>query len=246
MGETKASGPPFGAAAADIFHDDMREREPSAMSTHSQRKSSRPQTGRRHILRTPVVITRSGRIGIDIAKPQFHTLVFGANLIGLVRVVMTRTTDQGLLDLIVGYALITLPIAVLLGRVALKKMKERSPRLYTSAMSMVAFGVYAMPGQLHQLVPTQRSNVVALGTMAALVIGSAFAELLHRAARFDDDDGGGKPESSVTTRLPPAQTARATRSMPKRNRRRRPSRNHKAAVVRAAGEQRRTRGGPTP
>ena len=244
MGETKASGPPFGAAAADIFHDDMREREPSAMSTHSQPKSSRPQTGRRHILRTPVVITRSGRIGIDVAKPQFHTLVFGANLIGLVRVVMTRTTARELPELVVGYALIALPLAVILGRVALKKMKERSPRLYTSAMSMVAFGVYAMPGQLHQQMPVQRSNVVALGTMAALVVGSAFAELLHRAARLDE--GGSKPDTSAATRPPPStQTARPPRSMPKRNRRRHPSRNHKAAVVKPVGEQRRTRGGPT-
>jgi hypothetical protein len=143
-------------------------------------------------LRLPLRITADGRVALMWPEPRLHSLVFGFNLVGLARIALARLSDQDMPELLTGYSLV-LPIALSLAALAKKRMRERAPRLYASALSLVALALYTLPGTLPTITPTTLSNQVALVTMLTLASGSLTAEILHRISDRADlerlDDG---------------------------------------------------------
>lgn len=133
----------------------------------------------------PIPFLRVGaddRLVLDIPRPKFHFLVFGCNLIGLARVLLARLSGQADAELLAGY-LAVIPVAAVLAAVASKRMRDRTPRLFTSGLSIVAVTLYALPSGVSVLPPPSvASDRVALMTMIGLGTCTGAVEILHRLA----------------------------------------------------------------
>jgi hypothetical protein len=119
------------------------------------------------------------RFTLDLDRPKFHTLVFGFNLVGLARVGLAKSGDHRPATLIIIYLAI-IPIAVLLGRLAADRMKDRTPRIYTSVMSLCALTLNLIPDASSMIMTPAMSDLIAVVTALIVMSGTAIAEMLHR------------------------------------------------------------------
>ncbi|MEN3310539.1 MAG: hypothetical protein V7603_6741 [Micromonosporaceae bacterium] len=176
-----------------------------------ERHERRTSPARRDGLRIPGLrITPDGRLAVDLERPTFHALVFGSSLVALTRILLARLSQQPTGALISAY-LGAIVGACVLGKLAQVRMKDRTPRLYTSGMSFTALALYAAPGALPHIVPTAASNRFAIGAMLVVGLGTTIAELLHRIGCVST--GLEEPVNQVTDEPPavpvqPVQTGR--------------------------------------
>jgi hypothetical protein len=120
-------------------------------------------------------------MALSIEQPTAFSLIFGCSGASLTRVLLAAFTEQRLAVLLAGYAVV-LPLALVLSRLATRRMKDRTPRIVTAAMSIATTGLYALPGVVPTINPAVASNRAALGAMVILALATAVKELLHRAA----------------------------------------------------------------
>ena len=104
----------------------------------------------------------------------YHTLVFGASLAALARVILAWLTDQSTVSIAVGYAGVV-TIAFVLSKQS-ARMADRTPRMFTSGFALLTFSV----SSVFPVEATVESTRYAAATIGVLAVGTAIGELLHR------------------------------------------------------------------